>query len=62
MRTGVVRAVVAVPTVVAACVVRRSWSRWSSRFRRSGRCGLSYSGEGAQRGRKRKHELFHLRK
>ena len=54
--TGVVPAVVAVAAMVPTTVVRYS------RSRRGGGCGgssLGYGGEAAQRGRKRKHELFH---
>ena len=48
-------AMVAVSTVVATRMVR--WCR--SRRGSGGGSSLSYGGEGAQRGRKRKHELFH---
>ena len=54
-----VSTMVAVPAVVA--VVATRMVRWC-RSRRGSGCGgssLSYGGEGAQRGRKRKHELFH---
>ena len=56
MSASMMPAVVAVPAMVGIRMVR--WCRG----RRGSECGgssLSYGGEGAQRGRKRKHELFH---
>ena len=57
MSASMVPAVVAVPAMVAVATRMVCWCR--SRRGSGGGSSLSYGGEGAQRGRKRKHELFH---
>ena len=64
MSASMVPAVMAVSTMVAvpavvAVVATRMVRLCRSRRGSGGGSSLSYGGEGAQRGRKRKHELFH---